>query len=138
MSGVFKYAGGMTKTFDGAYFCSNCDELRFNFFSGNCDCDSIKYLDNYKDILIEAIKKEMAHEFFELLTGDTEVYTNAFLASYERLARDDDWDFVTNNGFYMALKKNKLDNLSIDEKTYAILNEIEPAIRLAIAKVLQQ
>lgn len=30
------------------------------------------------------------------------------------------------------------DDLSINEKTYAILNEIEPAIRLAIAKALQQ
>jgi hypothetical protein len=31
-----------------------------------------------------------------------------------------------------------VDTQSIDEKVYAILNEIEPAIKLAIAKVLQQ
>ena len=31
-----------------------------------------------------------------------------------------------------------IDNISIDEKVYAILNEIEPAIKLAIAKALQQ
>jgi len=30
-----------------------------------------------------------------------------------------------------------VDTQSIDEKVYAILNEIEPAIKLAIAKVLQ-
>jgi hypothetical protein len=38
------------------------------------------------------------------------------------------------------LKKHKkiiVDDLSIDDKAYAILNEIEPAIKLAIAKALQ-